>query len=110
MMDNLTVNQRGQVLIQEDSGNQPYWSGVFQFDPRTGKVKRILQADPARFTMGLPGHLTEAEESSGIIPARFLGSGKYLLTVQAHAPTGDVETFEHGQLLALHVPPGKPVH
>jgi hypothetical protein len=109
-MDNLTVNRRGQVLIQEDTGNNPYRSGVFQFEPRTGKVKRILQADPALFTLGLPGHLTEAEESSGIIPAPFLGSGEYLLTVQPHLPTGDPETFEYGQLLMLHVPPGKPVH
>ena len=36
MMDNLTVTDRGQVLIQEDTGNQPYVSGIYQFDPSTG--------------------------------------------------------------------------
>lgn len=108
-MDNLTVNDRGQVLVQEDSGTQPYRSGVFQYDPASGGLVRIAQADPDRFTPGLPGFLTEAEESSGIIPAPFLGAGAYLLTFQAHYPTGDVETFEGGQLMVLRVPPGRPV-
>ena len=40
------------------------------------------------------------EESSGIIPARFLGSRRFLLTSMWHRPTDDVETFERGQLLA----------
>ena len=108
-MDNLTVNSQGQVVIQEDSGNQTYRSGVFLYEPRTGAVARIAQADPDRFTPGLPGFLTQAEESSGVIPAPFLGDGKYLMTFQAHHENGDPETFEDGQLLVLSVPPGKPV-
>lgn len=109
MMDNLTVNSRGQVLIQEDPGDQAYLAGIFQFDPRTGGVKRVAQHDSAKFLAGSEYFLTQSEESSGIIPAPFLGEGKYLLTEMAHYPTGDIETFEGGQLLVMHVPPGKPV-
>ena len=109
MMDNLTVNSRGQVIIQEDVGNQDYIGGLFQYEPANGKVERIAQHDPARFTPGTPGFLTKDEESSGIIPVPFLGEGKYLLDVQAHYPTGDLETVEGGQLLVVHIPPGKPV-
>ncbi len=113
-MDNLTVNQRGQVLVQEDRGPQPALSGIYQYDPRTGGLLRIAEHDPARFTTDSPGDpdprfLTQDEESSGIIRAPFLGAGQYLLTSMAHHPTGDPETVEGGQLLLMHVPPGKPV-
>lgn len=108
-MDNITANSRGQVLIQEDSGNQAYRSGVYVYDPDTGAVARIAQADPERFTPGSPTFLTQAEESSGVIPAPFLGAGKYLVTFQAHYENGDPETFEDGQLMVLSVPPGMPV-
>ncbi|WP_167880332.1 alkaline phosphatase PhoX [Nocardioides guangzhouensis] len=109
MMDNLTVNDRGQVLIQEDPGDRAYSAGVYQYDPSTGGLRRIAQHDPALFTEGGAGFLTQAEESSGIIPASFLGRGKYLLTSMAHYATGDPETVQGGQLLELHVPPGQPV-
>lgn len=109
MMDNLTVNRRGQVLIQEDPGGQDYLAGVFQYEPRTGVAVRVAQHDPARFAPGAAGFLTRDEESSGIVPVPFLGEGKYLYNVQAHYATGDVETVQGGQLGVLQVPPGKPV-
>jgi hypothetical protein len=109
MMDNLTVNRRGQVLIQEDPGSQDYVSGVFQYDPNTGTATRVARHDADRFTPGVPGFLTKDEESSGIIPAPFLGEGKYLFDVQAHYGTGDAETVQGGQLGVLQVPPVKPV-
>jgi secreted PhoX family phosphatase len=108
-MDNLTVNDRGQVLVQEDRGPQPALSGIYQYDAATGGLRRIAEHDPDRFTLNGSRFLTESEESSGIIPAPFLGAGEYLLTSQAHYLTGDPETVEGGQLLLLHVPPGKPV-
>jgi hypothetical protein len=109
-LDNLTVNARGQVLLQEDAGNHSYLSGIYQYDPRTGGLLRIATHDPARFQdEESKAFLTTAEESSGIIPAPFLGAGKYLLTSQAHYATGDEETLEGGQLLVMQVPPGRPV-
>jgi hypothetical protein len=109
MMDNLTLTDRGQVLIQEDTGNQPYVSGIWQLDPTTGALRRIAQQDPARFLPGEPGFVTQVEESSGIIPAPFLGRGKYLLTSQSHYNHAEDELVQGGQLLVLHVPPGQPV-
>jgi hypothetical protein len=107
-MDNLTVNARGQVIVQEDTGNQPYLAGIWQHDPATGGLVEVAHHDPARFLDRTPRFLTESEESSGVIPAPFLGAGKYLVTSMAHYAT-DAETVEGGQLLLLKVPPGKPV-
>jgi hypothetical protein len=106
MLDNLTVNDRGQVLIQEDVGNNPRLGKVWQYFPDSDTLKEIAHHDPDRFTAGAPNFLTQDEESSGIIPAPFLGAGWYLLDVQAHY-TIPGELVEGGQLLAMHVPPGK---
>jgi secreted PhoX family phosphatase len=108
MIDNITVDDRGRVLLQEDPGNQDYLSGVFQLDPSTGAVARVARHDVDRFGVGAPAFLTKDEESSGIIQVPFLGEGKFLLDVQAHYAT-DAETVEGGQLLLLQVPPGKPI-
>ncbi|EWT04206.1 hypothetical protein N864_15310 [Intrasporangium chromatireducens Q5-1] len=109
MMDNITVNDRGQVLMQEDPGGNDYLAGVFQYDPTTGGAARIARFDAKRFAPGAANFITRDEESSGIIPVPFLGAGKYLFTAQVHAKTGDPETVEQGQLALLSVPPGQPV-
>ncbi|WP_020577415.1 hypothetical protein [Actinopolymorpha alba] len=109
MMDNITVNDRGQVLIQEDPGGNPYLAGVYQYDIATGVIRRIADHDPERFLPGGPVFDTVDEESSGIIPAPFLGAGKYLLDVQNHTKLTDGELVEKGQLLVLNVPPAQPV-
>jgi Bacterial protein of unknown function (DUF839) len=109
MLDNLTVNERGQVIALEDVGNNAYLGGVYQYDPSTGGLARIAQHDPARFGVGGSAFITQDEESSGVIPAPFLGTGKYLIDVQNHKPSADPELVEGGQLLVLQVPPGKPV-
>jgi hypothetical protein len=109
MLDNLTVNDRGQVIALEDVGNNAYLGGVYQYDPVTDRAARIAQHDPALFTPGAPGFITQDEESSGVIPVPFLGAGKYLIDSQIHKATGDPATVEMGQLLLLQIPPGKPV-
>ena len=109
MLDNITVNDRGQVLALEDVGNNPYLGGVYQYDPATGAVTRIAQHDPDLFGVNASSPITQDEESSGIIPAPFLGEGKYLLVVQSHRASSDPELVEGGQLLVLQAPPGKPV-
>ena len=109
MMDNITVNKRGTILIQEDVGNQPHIGKLWRYSIATGALEIIAQHDPARFAPGTPGLLTLDEESSGIIPMDdILGEGWYLLDVQAHYPTtGDPELVEGGQLLGLHFAPGQ---
>jgi hypothetical protein len=109
MLDNMTVNERGQVVALEDVGNNAYLGGVYQYDPGTGAVVRVAQHDPALFGPGALGFITQDEESSGVIPAPFLGSSKYLIDVQNHRGSSDRELVEGGQLLVLQIPPGKPV-
>ena len=107
MMDNLAINERGQVLIQEDPGGNPYIAKIRAYNLKTGSFAEIAQHDPARFVEGSPEFLTTDEESSGIIDASdILGDGWYLLDVQAHYAT-DAELVEGGQLLALHYPAGR---
>ena len=109
MMDNITINDRGQVLIQEDPGGNPYLSGIYQFDPDSRTLRRIADHDPQRFVPGGASFDTIDEESSGIIPAPFLGKGQYLLADQNHTKVVDPAIVEKGQLLVMHVPPGQPL-
>jgi Alkaline phosphatase PhoX len=109
MLDNLTVNDRGQVIALEDVGNNAYLGGVYQYDPSRGALARVAEHDPARFVPGAAAFITQDEEASGVIPAPFLGAGKYLIDVQSHLASADPELVEGGQLLVLQIPPGAPV-
>ncbi len=84
MFDNITVNDRGQIVMLEDVGNQAYLGGVWLYDIASGDLDKIAEHDPERFTTGASGFLTKDEESSGVIPAPFLGESWYLIDVQAH--------------------------
>lgn len=107
MMDNLTVNDRGQVLIQEDPGNQTYLARLWLYSPQADRITEIAHFDSGRFSPGEPAFLTKDEESSGIIDASdILGGGWYLFDVQAHYALPG-ELVEGGQYLALHVPAGR---
>jgi secreted PhoX family phosphatase len=106
MFDNITVNDRGQVVLLEDVGNQAYLGGVWLYDSSSGDLVKIAQHDADRFLPGASAFLTKDEEASGVIPAPFIGEGWYLLDVQAHYAIAG-ELVEGGQLVALHVPPGK---
>jgi RTX calcium-binding nonapeptide repeat (4 copies) len=106
MMDNMTVTDAGMIIIQEDPGNQAHLARVLEFDPVTGILTEIATHDPALFTAGLPGFITQDEESSGVIDvtALFGGTGQtYLSTDQIHASAGDPELVERGQLSLIHV-------
>jgi len=107
MMDNITINDRGQIVIQEDPGNQTHVARIWLYDIATDTLTEVAHHDPDRFAPGAPNFLTQDEESSGVIDASaILGEGWYLLDQQAHYTT-DAELVEGGQLLALHIPPGK---
>ena len=104
MFDNLTVDRRGHVLIQEDPGGQDYLARIWQYDIAGDALTEVAHHDPDRFAPGGSNFLTNDEESSGIVDAeKILGKGWYLFDVQAHyaQPTPLVEG---GQLLALFVP------
>jgi Ca2+-binding RTX toxin-like protein len=106
MFDNITVGN-GKVILQEDPGNQAYVSKVYEYDIATDKLSEIAAFDPALFTPGAPGFITQDEESSGVIDVTdLLGSSTsraYLLDAQVHALTGNPATVEQGQLLVMYV-------
>jgi hypothetical protein len=107
MMDNMTINRRGQIFIQEDPGNQAYVAKIWRYNISIDELTQIAQFDPDRFQPGAQNFLTQDEESSGIVDvSSILGEGWFLLDAQAHYST-DAELVEGGQLLAMHVPPGR---
>ena len=108
MLDNITVNGRGQIITEEDIGNQPALGKIWHYDVASDQLTQIAEHDPALFTPGAPGFITQDEETSGVIDvSSILGQGWYLLDDQVHALSTDTELVEGGQLLAMHVPPGK---
>jgi hypothetical protein len=108
MFDNMTVTHRGRVILQEDPGNQPYLAKVWQYDIAGDSLALLAQHDPDRFSPGGPNFLTTDEESSGVIEATaILGDGWFLADVQEASPSLDPELVSGGQLLALHIPPGR---
>jgi Bacterial protein of unknown function (DUF839)/PEP-CTERM motif len=101
MFDNLTIDRNGNILIQEDPGNQAHLAKIWHYNIHTTQLRTIAQFNGSLFGTG---GITQDEESSGIIDAAdILGSGWFLLNAQVHASAGDTELVERGQLLALFV-------
>jgi len=98
--DNMTIDEAGNLLIQEDPGNNAHLSRILSYRIDEGALAVLAQFDRALFTAGQPGFITQDEESSGIID---LGRGRFLFDAQVHASSGDVETVEKGQLLTMTV-------
>lgn len=104
MMDNITMDRYGHLLIQEDPGNVSLLARVLQYDTNTGDLSVIAQHDPLRFSSAGAQFITQDEESSGIIDAQdILGAGWFLLDVQVPRSVGG-EVVSGGQLLALFNP------
>ena len=104
MFDNITIDKKGHVYLVEDVGNNAHLGKVWRYTIATDTLTQIAQHNPALFTSGAPGFLTQDEEASGIIDASAaIGPGWFLLDVQAHYAT-DSELVEGGQLLAIYDP------
>ena len=92
MLDNLTIDRNGRILLQEDTGGAAHNAKIWQYDIATDTATMLAEHDPARFgDIGVPATapFTTDEESSGIIDAQdVLGPGWFLLTVMAHYPLG----------------------
>jgi hypothetical protein len=102
--DNIDIDRDGHLLIQEDPGNNVHVARVVAYDIASGKTGVLATFDPALFTPGKPGFITQDEESSGVIDARdVLGEGWFLLDAQVHKPNPNPGYVEHGQLMAMHV-------
>ncbi|MFI5326041.1 MAG: phytase [Candidatus Rokuibacteriota bacterium] len=106
MLDNVTIDRRGRILMDEDPGNSDRIAKIWLYQIATGELIQVAEHNPKFFTAGSPDFITQDEESSGLIDARHvLGEGWFLLTVQAHRPNADPELVEGGQFLALYVDP-----
>ena len=109
MLDNVTIDRRGRILMDEDPGGNDRIAKIWLYDIASKKFVQIAQHNPQFFDPTLPNNsafLTDDEESSGIIDAEeILGAGWFLLDVQVHKANPDPELVEGGQLLAMFVDP-----
>ena len=109
MVDNVTIDHHGRILMDEDPGNNPRVSKVWLYSIGTGELIQVAQHNPKFFDptiLNSGSFITQDEESSGIIDAEHvLGRGWFLLDVQAHNLSSDTELVEGGQLLAMYVNP-----
>ncbi|HEY1172991.1 MAG TPA: immunoglobulin domain-containing protein, partial [Verrucomicrobiae bacterium] len=107
MMDNMVVDQDGNILITEDPGNNARLARAYKYYPATDGLIALGQAKQSLFKSGEPGFITQDEEVSGVIDMRdILGNGAYLIVNQIHngAVVGnDPELVEGGQLLVMYV-------
>ena len=113
MLDNLTVDAGGRVLLQEDPGDHPRLAAIWAYEPSTGVTKKLFEANPALFSVGQSGFMTTDEEHSGIVEvtamlqqARWFDAKRryYLGTTQAHVAHAKSDLVEHGQLWLISGP------
>ncbi|MBK7440555.1 MAG: T9SS type A sorting domain-containing protein [Bacteroidetes bacterium] len=104
MMDNMTVDNAGNIIIQEDPGNQKYLARIWEYRIATDELIELAQHDENRYILGAPSYLTQDEESSGVIDvSSILGPGMLLLDDQAHYSIPGA-VVEGGQLLVMYNP------
>lgn len=102
--DNITLDAQGNLLIQEDPGNNAHLARIVAYNINTGDRGVLAQFDPNQFKSGAPGFITQDEESSGIIDAaELIGPGWFLFDAQVHKANPDPALVEYGQLLAMSV-------
>ena len=122
MFDNLAVNAKtGRLLLQEDVGGGAHNGKIWEYDPATNALVKIVKHDATRFgdraggvTTAATAPFTNDEEASGIIDITAIMSGSilhkgnpreawYSSSDQAHY-TSNITTaqVEGGQLFILH--------
>ncbi|MBO9700441.1 MAG: esterase-like activity of phytase family protein [Sporocytophaga sp.] len=104
MLDNLTIDHFGHVLLVEDVGGDAHIGRVLQYNIATDELTTVAEHDRTRFLNGGANFLTQDEEASGILDMQeILGPGMFLTSDQAHYGIAG-EVVEGGQLLALFNP------
>ena len=118
MFDNIAVNEKtGYVLLQEDVGGAAHNGKIWDYDPASDSLFRVLKHDVARFgDVGVPATspFNNDEEASGIIDISAIMAGSsrnkgnpdeawYISSDQAHYTTGiTTSQGEGGQLFVIH--------
>lgn len=109
MLDNLCFDAQGNLVLQEDPGNNNRLSRMWKYYPATDGLIALGQAKPTYFTTGQPNFITIDEEHSGVIDmSSILGAGKYLYVTQVHssapvAGANQTELVEGGQLALMTI-------
>jgi len=113
MMDNITVDQAGDVIMLEDVGNNARLGRVWRYSPATDTLTQLAEHDASRFLLGGAQFLTQNKESSGVIEVTSLFEGVpgydtdnnrfFLLDTQAHYAIPG-ELVEGGQLVMMKTP------
>lgn len=115
MFDNLTVDGNGNVILQEDVGNNQHNGKIWTYNPTNDSLTPLVMHDPVRFgDIGSNGTVTNDEEGSGIIDITKIITGTeaggvryYLTSDQLHNSVGGA-VVEGGQLLVVATPePGR---
>jgi hypothetical protein len=122
MPDNLTIDKSGNILLQEDPGNNVTLSRVFAYRIKDAKLAQIAGFNAALFTDGAAGKLTVDEESSGVTDVTDLlrknkndKNSYYVFVAQVHAPIATARpdltdaasiasAVEGGQIYLLTIP------
>ncbi len=108
--DNMAISRFGQVLIQEDPGNNDRLARLWLYDLTLDSMSEVGISDTYFFgdsdplTPGVQALLTRDEETSGIVDAwDILGPGWWVLDMQAHYGIAG-ELVQGGQLMAVYIP------
>jgi hypothetical protein len=111
--DNMVLDRHGNVLIQEDPGNNAHLARIVAYRIKDGALGVVARFDPSRFSLGGSRFITQDEESSGIVDTeKLFGPRTFLFDAQIHSKAGlpagtgpnTVEEYvENGQLLLLKV-------
>ena len=104
----MDIDRHGNLLIQEDPGNNVSLARIVAYDIDTGRRGVVAQFDPSLFapktTGGTDATITIDEESSGIVDAQdVLGRGWFVFDAQIHKAHPDPALVELGQVLAMEV-------
>jgi hypothetical protein len=109
MLDNVTIDQHGRILMDEDPGRTERSAKIWLYDIGSRKFIQVGEHNPKFFDptiLNNSAFITQDEESSGLIDAEhILGRGWFLFDVQVHKASTDTELVEGGQLLAMYVDP-----
>ncbi|MBY0425654.1 MAG: hypothetical protein K2Q22_08470, partial [Cytophagales bacterium] len=106
MLDNMTMDNYGNIILVEDVGNNAILGKVYQYNIASDKLKALGQHNPSLFTGGTtnPSFITQDEEASGPIDMEnILGKGWFLVVDQIHNKVAG-EQVEGGQILAFFNP------
>jgi Ca2+-binding RTX toxin-like protein len=105
-LDNMDVTD-GKIVLQEDPGNLSALARVWEYDIATDSLVQLANFDPARFTKGQPGYITQYEESSGVLDVTSLlgdnDTRAYLMDAQVHKTTSSAATVQLGQLMVMYI-------